>query len=135
MQLVNLVVGWSSRKLKWLKIIASEVNIRSVEFGVASLRFRDKVGNDAGMIRDGRLAMTGSLSVSIGLRILVKFGHELHEMGSGDLVVGSSRRILGLLLGVSNNHGKWGVSVVSEVEKVKWNLCIEKEGLKSEIDV
>ena len=79
--------------------------------------------------------MTGGLSVSIGLCILVKFGHELHEMGSGNLVVGSSRRILGLLLRVSNNHREWGVSVVSKVEKVKWNLCIEKESLNSKIDV
>ena len=73
MQLVNLVVGWSSRELKWLKVIASEMNIRSVEFGMASLCFRDKVGNDAGMVCDGRLTMTGGLSVSISFCILVNF--------------------------------------------------------------
>jgi len=126
MELVDLVVCWSSRELKWLKIVASEMNIRSVEFGVASLRFRDKVGNDAGMVRDGRLAMTGSLSVSIGFCILVEFCHELHELGSSDLGSGSGRRILGLLLRVYNNHREWVVSIVSKVEKVKWSLCIEE---------
>ena len=118
-----------------MKVIASEVDIGSVQLGMASLRFRDKVGNDAGMVRDGRLSMTGSLSVSIGFCILVKFGHELHEMGGSDLVGGYSRRILGLLLRVSNNYREWSVSVVSEVEIVKWNLCIEEESLNSKINV
>ena len=134
-ELVNLVVGKSSRELKWLKVVASEVDIGSVQLGMASLRFRDKVGNDAGMVRDGRLSMTGSLSVSIDFCILVKFGHELHEMGGSDLVGGYSRRILGLLLRVSNNYREWSVSVVSEVEVVKWNLCIEEESLNGKVDV
>ena len=43
MELINLVVHWSSRELKRLEVIASEMDIRSVELGITSLRFRDKV--------------------------------------------------------------------------------------------
>ena len=106
MKLVKLVVGRTSGEVKWYKVVFDKVNIRSVELGMTSLCFRDKVGDDTRVVSDGWLTMAQGLGVSILLSVLVKLLHELHKLCIQDFLSYSRRSGVCLLSGVTSNNGK-----------------------------
>ena len=105
-KLVKLVVGRTSGEVKWYKVVFDKVNIRSVELGMTSLCFRDKVGDDTRVVSDGWLTLAKGLGVSVLLSVLVELLHELHKLSIGDLVRDSGSSRIGLLLGVTSRNGE-----------------------------
>ena len=75
-----MVISGSGSEVEGLKVVFDKVNIWSVELGMTGLGFRDKVGDDARVVSDCWLTLARGIGVSVFLSVLVKFGHELHEL-------------------------------------------------------